>query len=86
MARKIYYSDHLEESIGNMLLKKGIKFIHESEHSGIPLDFYLPNHNLYIEVKQFHAMRIERQMSLADNVIVLQGKRSVEFFNNLLNK
>jgi hypothetical protein len=41
------------------------------------LDFYLPDLDLHIEVKQFHSDRVGKQMARADNVIVAQGRRAV---------
>jgi hypothetical protein len=78
----IHYSDHLEEMLHNALKEAGIEAIHESE--GAILDFYLPKYETYIEVKQYHSDRIAKQMTKADNIIVLQGKKSVELFIKLL--
>lgn len=65
-------------------LLAGIKFIHDSEGGNQRLDFFLPDHNVFIEVKQYHTDRIAEQMALKDNIIVLQGKQSVEYFIKLL--
>lgn len=78
------YSDEQERKIGEAFKSKGIDFIHESEDPSQKLDFYLPWYNVYIEVKQYHAERIGRQMASADNVIAIQGKESVEFFIKML--
>lgn len=78
----IKYSDHLEKMLHNALIEAGIEAIHESE--GAILDFYLPEHDTYIEVKQYHSDRIAKQMAKADNILVLQGKTSVELFIKLL--
>jgi hypothetical protein len=58
----------------------GIRFLQPQDtHEGPnTLDFHLPDHNLYIEVKQFHSDRIARQMALQPNVIVAQGALAVE--------
>ncbi len=78
--REIYFSDHLEKRLADALLEAGIEFVHESESKDQGLDFYLPLFDVYIEVKQFHAARISKQMSSKDNVIALQGSKSVELF------
>jgi hypothetical protein len=41
------------------------------------LDFYLPAHEVHIEVKRFHTPRVGAQMSRAQDVIVAQGERAV---------
>jgi hypothetical protein len=48
------------------------------------LDFHLPDHDLFIEVKQFHSPRIADQMSRAPNVIAIQGRMAAEFFAALI--
>jgi len=77
--RKINFGDGLEKMVAGALNDAGIEFIHESESKDLKLDFYLPSFDVYIEVKRFHADRIERQMSSKDNVIAIQGIKSVEF-------
>lgn len=76
--RTIHFSDHLEKQIAQAFDEVGIEYIHESENGEQDLDFYLPFFDVYIEVKQFHADRIARQMSSKDNVIAVQGRKSVE--------
>ena len=49
-----------------------------------PLDFYLPGFDLYVEVKQFHSERIARQMSLAPNVIAIQGRAAAQAFVSMI--
>jgi hypothetical protein len=66
--------------VAEALERASIDFIHESEDKEMGLDFYLPVFNVYLEVKQFHAERINRQLTSQDNVIVLQGRKAVEFF------
>lgn len=78
------YSDHQERKIGEALKAKGIDFIHESEDPSQKLDFYLPQHNVYIEVKQYHADRIGKQMASKDNVIAVQGKEAIDFIIKML--
>jgi len=74
----IHYADHYEQYCGEALENAGINFIHESQGAG--LDFYLPDFDIYLEIKQFHADRISRQMAKYDNVIAIQGIKSLDFF------
>lgn len=84
--RKIHYTDFLEESLGESLNGKGIEFIHESEIKTEPvLDFHLPEHDIHIEIKQFYSDRIIKQLQSKQNVIVLQGRKAVDFFNKLIS-
>jgi len=84
--RNIHYADHLEKQIAEMLDSLKIDFIHESEDKHQGLDFYIPKYDVYIEVKQFHAERIHRQISSRDNVIVIQGIQSVNLLKSLITK
>lgn len=82
--RQLHFADHLEKKLATALDEVGIEFIHESENKEQDLDFYLPFFDVYIEVKQFHADRIARQMSSKDNVIAVQGMKSVELLVTML--
>jgi hypothetical protein len=84
-SRSIHYSDNLEESVAMALDYADIKFVHESENKPQRLDFYLPEHNVYIEVKKFHADRISEQMATQNNVVAVQGSAAVDFINKLLH-
>ena len=77
--------DPIEQIIAKALEQAGIGFIHESEGHQPPLDFYLPQQDIYIEVKQYHSDRIARQMAQADNVIVIQGRRAAQAFASMIN-
>lgn len=82
MERKI--SDPLENYVAQALDDAGIVFKHESEGDTLNLDFHLPDHGLYVEVKRFHSDRIAGQMSRAGDVIALQGSAAVDLFCKLL--
>ena len=83
--RKVHYVDFLEESLGEALTEKQIQFTHESEIKTEPvLDFHLPDHDIHIEVKQYYSDRIAKQLQSKQNVIVLQGRKAVAFFNQLI--
>lgn len=82
---KIYYSDFLEEHLGKQLEFNGISFVHESQNKNQGLDFYLPKYDIYIEIKQFYSERILKQLSVKDNVILLQGKKAVDLFIEMIS-
>lgn len=73
-------SDYLEQTIADRLTELGILFIHDSQGGTKGLDFYLPNHDIYIEVKQFSAPRSKEQLERADNIILIQGVKALDFF------
>lgn len=85
---KHHISDPLEIEVAKILDEVGVLYIHESQRkgNGPALDFYLPDHDLYIEVKQYHADRSSRQLSMADNVILIQGSGSIKFLKGLKNR
>ena len=66
--------DPVEKIVAQALEDAGIEFVHESEnpHTGV-LDFYLSEHDVYLEVKAFHTPRIADQMSRHEQVIAVQG-------------
>lgn len=70
-------ADPMEENLAAWLRSHKIKFIRADAQIG--LDFYLPDFNIYIEVKRFHSPRISDQMSRAKNVIAIQGEDSIKF-------
>lgn len=49
------------------------------------LDFFLPEHGVYIECKQYHTLRIAEQMSRANNVIVIQGIAAAKLFRKMIS-
>ncbi len=73
------YGDATEKAVAGFLQEKDIRFFHESEQTDLHLDFYLPDFDVYIEVKRFPTNRTARQLSTADNVILVQGVKSVRF-------
>ncbi len=78
-------SDDLELRIAAALDKRSITFIHESEGMGFHLDFYLPDLDIYIEVKKFHTDRVISQLVTQENVVLIQGRKSVEFLEKILD-
>lgn len=84
--RNIHFADFLEQQLAEGLNRAGIEFVHESENKEQGLDFYLPFFDVYIEVKQFHADRISNQMASKDNVIAVQGRKSLIALLAILNR
>jgi hypothetical protein len=81
---KTMTKDPMERQMVELLNQAGIRFLCDDHRSG--LDFYLPDLDVYIEVKQFHSPRIANQMARRDNVIAVQGKKSFELFKAFLAK
>jgi hypothetical protein len=73
----------LEQQLETALTDAGIKFLRENENP-LALDFYLPEYDLYLEVKSGFTPRAAKQMERASNVIVVQGMRSTSFIAMLL--
>lgn len=74
-------NDPMERLVEHALRRAGIRY--EVDRDGaVPanLDFYLPDHDVYLEVKRFHSDRIAEQMSRAANVIAVQGETAIRFF------
>lgn len=78
-------NDPMEQLIRDALSGAGIRF-QTDDGGGNPrnLDFYLPDLDLHIEVKQFHSERVAEQMARAENVIVAQGKDAVIWLARLI--
>lgn len=72
----------LERDIADALTAAGIRFVqeHDGKEETQHLDFFLPDHRVYIEVKRFHADRVVKQMARVDNIIVVQGIEAVRMF------
>lgn len=80
MAGAMRTTDPMERLIEAALIDAGIRYEAEGDHDreGPLLDFYLPDHDIAIEVKRMHSPRIATQMARAPNVIVAQGRVAVE--------
>jgi len=86
MSRIKHYGDYLEKDVADILEGFNVRYVHEYEDHKLKLDFYLPDYDVYIEVKRFHAERSNRQLKSQDNVILIQGKNSIVFLKSLLEK
>ena len=81
---KANYSDHLELAVAEILERHNIEFVHESQNNGSNIDFYLPDYDVYIEVKQYHSDRVINQLNKRDNIILIQGIGSIKMIERLL--
>lgn len=79
-------TDPMEQIIADALDAAGIQYTSDF-NGGNPArpDFYLPEVDVYIEVKRFHSPRIADQMSRAPNVIAVQGKLAVEWLAAMIS-
>ena len=78
-------TDPIEKIIATALTNAGLEY--KSDFGGgAVLDFYIPQWDVHIEVKQFHSPRIAKQMARAENVIAIQGRNAAEWFATLLNR
>lgn len=84
MKRPVPKPDPMEAIITRALTNAGISFVTERDSRAMGLDFFLPDHNVHIEVKQFHSARISGQMAKAENVIAIQGLAAAIFFEAVI--
>lgn len=70
--------DPMERIIAEALVEAGIAFETEATGDTHRLDFYLPQLDLFIEVKRMHSPRIAEQTARVENVIVAQGLQAVQ--------
>lgn len=78
---KIYTCD-LEQKIANALKEENIIF----ESNAHRLDFFLPDFNVYIEIKKYHSERSNSQLQSQENIILIQGKKAVDLFCNIIKR
>lgn len=74
----------LERVIEKALVAANIRY--EYERPPLFLDFYLPDLDIYIEVKAFHSDRILHQTSKVSDIIVVQGVMAVEVLATLIRE
>jgi len=85
----IHFGHPLEKLVAEALTRANIKWIHEPPlpHTLRRIDFYLPDYNVYIEVKSFYSSkRIHEQLSNVQNSILIVGYKAVEAFICLITK
>lgn len=78
--KKLHISNSLELEVANVLTDNGIEFIHESQLPGQSLDFFLPQFNVYLEVKEYYSERSSKQLQRSDDIILIQGKKALYAF------
>ena len=76
-------TDPMEMIIEQALLDVGEPYLVDNE-TKCNLDFYLINHDVFIDVKQFHSPRISNQMSRAPNIIAVQGVVAVQMLADFI--
>lgn len=76
-------TDPLENRIAGAFDAAGIHYVRESKESKF-LDFYLPDFDVYVEVKGGTTSRVNKQCARDHNVIVVQGVKSAQFLCELL--
>ncbi len=74
--------DPMESATERVLIDAGIAWTRDDAKSG--LDFYLPDYDVYVEVKRYHTDRIAEQMSRRPNVIAIQGLDALKVFARLV--
>lgn len=84
---KLRTTDPMEQIVEAALLDAKTGYLtDEGGENPAALDFYLPGHDLHVEVKRMHSERIADQMSRAENVIAAQGEGAVRFLADLLRR
>lgn len=78
--------DPCEFLIRNALAIAGYDFQENVKVDDRQIDFYIPDLDLYIEVKQYHSDRISSQMSKVQNIIAVQGLAACQQFAEILKK
>jgi hypothetical protein len=85
-----HINDPMELIIAAALTDAGIRFHHQTDKNSkafaARLDFYLPDYEVYIEVKRMSTHRIASQMGRVANVIAVQGKPAVEVMAGLIRQ
>ena len=80
MGTRRQISDPIERIIAEALDGAGISFV--ANEKG--LDFYLPDHGIHIEGKQFYSERAVRQMAAVESAILIQGRRAAVAFRAMI--
>jgi hypothetical protein len=80
--------DPVERLVECALRAAGVAFERDKElepgrHS---IDFYLPDHDLWIEVCQMHTPRKIEQMARVTNCVLIQGMEAARGFSALLRQ
>lgn len=73
--------DPIEKTVEDALNFAKVEYTSPS-HNG--LDFYLPEHDVHIECKQFYTQRSSEQLTRAANVILIQGTKAALAFAKMI--
>ena len=76
--------DLLEKLLSDKLKELNIQFRKDEPTTLGTIDFYLPEHKIFIEVCQFYTDRKIKQLSGVKDVILIQGLSAVIAFTRLL--
>jgi hypothetical protein len=84
-------TDPLELKFEAWLIGQGVKYNRPERLHSDPtqLDFYLPDFDLYVEIKRFHTPRLTNQLALVpstSNAMVLMGNKAIDAFINLIQR
>jgi hypothetical protein len=75
--------DRVEATIELGLEAAGIRY-RRADDNPRHLDFYLPDLDIYIEVKRFHTPRTAEQMERVPDIIVVQGLKAAVAFVKMI--
>ena len=79
--------DYFESQIADILSENHIRYTFEkAKINGRCLDFYLEDYDVFIEWKQYFSHRSSAQLESQEDVILIQGKKSLAFINHLFKK
>jgi hypothetical protein len=76
-------NDPMEIMVAEAFTEAGIAWVDDLETG---LDFYLPDYEVYVEVKRMHSARISEQMLRRPDVIAVQGLQAVKTLCHLLTR
>lgn len=77
-------TDPVERIIADALDHAGISWVGDRDPRAAKLDFYLPDHDTHIEVKQFHTPRSIPQIERSGSVILIVGKKAARAFAEMI--
>lgn len=77
-------TDDYEKIIEDALIYVGLDYRTESPETN-NLDFYIPQFNVYIEVKTMHTERVYKQMDRVHECIMVQGKQACELLASMIS-
>lgn len=76
--------DPMERAVAAALDAAAITWVDENDQRALGLDFFLPDFDIHIEVKQMHSDRVVDQTARVKNIIVIQGLDAARAFARML--